>query len=1814
MAHFTDIRLLWFTVCKCRVSASRGHLTHEDLELLGNAFGWGQLQLLQHMVRPLLAAAMSRIGVPPELNVMEKVVEKAVVNGTSSASEAFVAAVDSVLQQDIAVRDVQAIAAAYGLEAEQLFEPMLAGIFTKACASKATVSHGAVSSLSAERLVSAAREALTTGMPSFEALEALAPTANISLDACIQSLLLHLLTGVSAPPEVLELVQSAHHTQLYGSRDLRVLLPTLMKQRYLTFVDAEMLGLIWGFDPSILGDAEALAANTLRAAAHQEQASQLMQLQAAISRVRQRGYPKYSEVHLLADFLGFGEELSSLVAELLRLTFSLVVRGSTSQELEPLEAAVLQSVAVQVLDRGHPTFADAKALAEVFGIKLVDHVLLPLINRTLPMLLPALQQSQQSLVLDVLANDAVPAALLSGDITKVRVADLEALATALGLDVAELMYPLINGALLQINDDLPLPVDHSKVEQVRAAMRGMMDRGYPVYADVVIVAGLFGLEPSDLVLQLLLWLLERIGAPETLKDLLRQAEDVDEVALSAVLPEMLERGYPVYSDFEMLAAAFNADLVKDILKPLLITALVKVGAPQSLVDRVMNFQPDSQELSELGDLLPRVLERGYPFYSEVEIVAGMLGVDPLEHLLQPLVVAVLKEIGAEGDVVDRIVQFSLDSSNQAVVRSNIISWRQRGYPTYAEVDALAAAFGLDIPSLLRPLILTFLRDVGIPQSVLDRLQTAQVDISQIQAVRQSLPEMTSRGYPTCSELDSLAKLFALDVEDDFIKPLLAAALDTVGASSAVSTVEAWSGSCAELEAALTNILHRGYPSFADLREIAQVVDVNLNTILAQMTDGGQESEVAQALLRLQTLVSEGQTLLSVVSSGSDTAAVDFASKLSDLLTDASNSLDTDAAEGQAGEDFEQGALASMESIGGPALRQVESYLAAKLENPAGHASTLLGMSLGDGTPLCPGQVDASLDIFLDGLQRVKGHRTVQSLQELASMILEVSEMGYALLDALRQIPVLAAAAQEGGKYQHLPLVGVVFRGLNEVGSRLSHIWKASFEQPAQRLDANILEPASKLGNAIHTLMTQALHSLDAVGLALSNLLRPPSRVFQDIAKQLNICELLKTALPLPETVGFLLQILEPGGVPVYSLWPSNPFDGVSRFVHGAAANVKRRFEFVLRQLQALMDLMEREHKLCAFGYCYRITTTQLLQKSTSMKDKFGFVLDKLQHELHPLRNVKAMIFKALDGLTADFLSPTSVDFLPSARRLAAQAASTPSWNNLPDIASVARRFQSPDLVDAVATEQATALQGCVFPDTGLADENSRAVHECDDRRLVHWEAQCDAQCFACEACARWFITLDETGGKTCNLRSADAGYVAQPGAMLGLGRMCDKQGQESILWEKTGLSNRCAGMFESGVQSERECVLFCGHDSACEVYQFRNGVCLLGQSRRCSGDSGWVGGRKKMSAGQEMKEACGNFDLASDLQNSGQAQLEPTLQSAVDMSQSTCFQAVCDLASADMDCSDNARRHMDRTLKDHCEAIPHWQVGPWGVCGQTSSIVGYFHAGCGMDSIRSRTVACSHPESARCQALAPEPPSVQPCVVTGNCRWSTDSLWGSCEGATCETAGTKVRGVGCNGPESACAAKGEKPASISTCFADGCDAADPCVARRLHAEWGGLSSMPDVSSPPFQEVLVLNHSWHTTRRLEELSEQKIALSAQECMDLSARAGYCTMVHMSEGGPAGIDFQMTTCMSQQLDTILAEVRNVDSKVDELTGIMTDGFSRINSEIDQQTEALTGARERIHAWFRAHCAMRFNLWCQTAAACVRFSGISFPNLLS
>lgn len=442
-------------------------------------------------------------------------------------------------------------------------------------------------------------------------------------------------------------------------------------------------------------------------------------------------------------------------------------------------------------------------------------------------------------------------------------------------------------------------------------------------------------------------------------------------------------------------------------------------------------------------------------------------------------------------------------------------------------------------------------------------------------------------------------------------------------------------------------------------------------------------------------------------------------------------------------------------------------------------------------------------------------------------------------------------------------------------------------------------------------------------------------------------------------------------------------------------------------------------------------------------------------------------------------------------------------------------------------------------------------------------------------CSRWYIRQTEQG-RSCYLRSAKAGYSKIEGATVGLGKTCVHK--DKLLWDTQGLNLRCIGdMFQNGMQSEHACKTFCAHDAQCDVYQMDPfGSCWTGQSRNCFGEAGWTGGRKKPSGGDEMKTMCDNFNKASDLQQSGSVELEPALQSAVDMSQSTCFQSACGLANADTDCGYEAQDRMKRQLVEHCESIPMWKFTNWSRCYASHS------SSCGDTGFRKRTVTCSHQETERCRALADEPANTKPCTVLGSCEW-VRSDWSACHGAsTCSDIGIQTRTVSCNGPESACFERGlQRPRTQRPCSAPGCDDVlgtgidDRCTeARRLHALWSNISTNSEESE--LWAPAVPQQVQHG-RSLAE--DQIVALSVQECATLSATAGYCAMVTMSDAGLAGFDFQMSACMSKQLDEILEEVGLIDSKIDTLKTTVADGFKDLNDRIDKQTEELTGAMQQI-----------------------------------
>lgn len=1278
------------------------------MKLLGEALQWTPLQLHDHVVQPLITAAMTRVGVPQQFTT------KVFIDGLDANSTA---AIDSIISGTFDMDDLETISSMFDLDlTEHILKPILTSVISKSCAWNSTLPPY-TEGRSDEQLMLALHEMLANGYPTYETLRSLALAVGLSIDQCIKPLVRHLLVKVSSPPEILDLVQSAQGSWL---EDLEPLLPDLMQRRYLTFEDAEMMGIIFGFGPQSLGDADALAASAWKVAQQHNKASHLEQVKEVIVNVKKRGYPTHSEMQLIAGIFGLQPEMDEIMRQFVAILLPTFLR----EPQNALKLAMLKPLVFQMLERGYPTIADLKALADVFDFNLAEATL-TLIDRTLRLSLheqPTLVAAVEAVESNQLQQLEVPESLLAAEPGKVEMQHLRSLADTLHLSSSDfemhILRPLVDATMERFVDGLEsvVPRGHaprSKIQQVSSMFEAMQERGYPVYTDIEVLAGLLGLDPMrDMLLPLLVRVLDIIGAPDALKQTVRSA-DIDRiqqesVPLKEALPSMLDRGYPVFSDFELIASALNLDLMHDIVRPLMISFLVRVGAPQSLLNAIEDFRPDEGDLLELKSLLPGALSRGYPSLSEVETLARIFDLDPLQDLLQPLVVAMLRKIGAPASVNNRVVQASLTQEHMTDVQTSVSSIRQRGYPSYEDVDVLTRVFNLDMmEDFLRPAILTVLLNVKAPQAVVDTFRDANMEEAKIDMVRSKLPEMMNRKYPTCSDVEHIADLFGKRADEHIFKPLLLAAFSRINAPKKVITlVGRLPFDCDRVEPAIAHIMRNGYPSFQDMKHILadSGLDVSQDILvpMAQEAITKQDSALGLAALRIQSLVQEGRALMDLSKSDSAKLAADLTTAVANLFNAVAGAVE--GGEEQGREEFEQGTWAALESIGSPALNQVESFLSSKLENPAHKATSILGMSLGDGDALCEGSgVNTQFEIFLEGLSRIKAHPTITRLQSLADLLIDVADHGYVLLDAVKQIPALAEVAQSARKFEHLPGVGLLLKVIAEVGDRLSKTWKDNFQQPTNQLEDRILVPGTRLENRIHSGITMAVNTLEAVALTLSNLLRPPTSVFKDIANELQVCTLLETTTPLQDASGFLLRLLQAGAIPAYSVWPTDPFQGVSRFIHGAAANLKRVFSTIIRHLRAVLNFLDKEYKVCPLKFCSRITVAQLLQKSSKLLNQFGCV-EQLDAMLQPIRNIKVMVSKALDGMSHEFISPDAVDFAPGARRLAGWTLK-PSWDNLPDISAVAQNFQSLDLVEAVEQQQSSALEGCIFQDTGLEDED-----------------------------------------------------------------------------------------------------------------------------------------------------------------------------------------------------------------------------------------------------------------------------------------------------------------------------------------------------------------------------------------------------------------------------------------------------------------------------------------------------------------------------
>ena len=101
------------------------------MKLLGEALQWTPLQLHDHVVQPLITAAMTRVGVPQQFTT------KVFIDGLDANSTA---AIDSIISGTFDMDDLETISSMFDLDlTEHILKPILTSVISKSCAWNSTL-------------------------------------------------------------------------------------------------------------------------------------------------------------------------------------------------------------------------------------------------------------------------------------------------------------------------------------------------------------------------------------------------------------------------------------------------------------------------------------------------------------------------------------------------------------------------------------------------------------------------------------------------------------------------------------------------------------------------------------------------------------------------------------------------------------------------------------------------------------------------------------------------------------------------------------------------------------------------------------------------------------------------------------------------------------------------------------------------------------------------------------------------------------------------------------------------------------------------------------------------------------------------------------------------------------------------------------------------------------------------------------------------------------------------------------------------------------------------------------------------------------------------------------------------------------------------------------------------------------------------------------------------------------------------------------------------------------------------------------------
>ena len=111
---------------------------------------------------------------------------------------------------------------------------------------------------------------------------------------------------------------------------------------------------------------------------------------------------------------------------------------------------------------------------------------------------------------------------------------------------------------------------------------------------------------------------------------------------------------------------------------------------------------------------------------------------------------------------------------------------QRGFPTVSDLEKLAVALGTDVnEELLQPIVRGMLARQGMNEAKAAQV-ASKARLEVLGNAREAIVSMLQRGCPTLADLEALTVALSLDVDQDFLRPLVQGSLAKQGFSDSAA--------------------------------------------------------------------------------------------------------------------------------------------------------------------------------------------------------------------------------------------------------------------------------------------------------------------------------------------------------------------------------------------------------------------------------------------------------------------------------------------------------------------------------------------------------------------------------------------------------------------------------------------------------------------------------------------------------------------------------------------------------------------------------------------------------------------------------------------------------------------------------------------------------------------------------------------------------------------------------------------------------------------------------------------------------------------